>query len=206
MIARLDGTLSEVREDHLLLRAGAITYAVHFPAGDRGAWLEAIGESITLTTLQYFEVQGQGSSMTPRLIGFRRELDRDFFELFTTVKGIGARKALRILQLPCPEVAAAIAAKDAALLTTLPEVGKRTAETIVAELHGKVDPFLDSAGPVASAVESKPRLTPIAQDAIAVLVQLGESAPSAEQRVCEALRQDPALSTADAIVARIYNS
>jgi Holliday junction DNA helicase RuvA len=204
MIARLDGILLEVQDDHLLVRGGSMIYAVHIPAGDRMAWVASVGSAVEITTLHYYEAHGQGSSMIPRLIGFRRAVDRRFFEVFTTVKGIGARKALRMLQLPCSTVAAAIAAKDIALLMSLPEVGKRTAETIVAELNGKVDDFVDPHVMASQSMETKPRLTPIGQDAITVLVQLGESVHTAEQRVREALLADPLLDSADAIVAKVY--
>ncbi|MEM7228506.1 MAG: Holliday junction branch migration protein RuvA [Planctomycetota bacterium] len=207
MIARLNGELLEVRDDHLLVSAGAVCYAVHMPAGDRGAWLDQVGSTVTIETLHYLEAHGQGSSMLPRLIGFRHEVDRRFFEVFTTVKGIGARKALRMLQLPCATVAQAIAMKDVALLVSLPEVGKRTAETIVAELHGKVEEFIDAASQgSARAIETKPALMPIGQDAITVLVQLGESPASAEQRVRDALHADASLDSADAIIAAVYGS
>ncbi len=52
---------------------------------------------ITLTTFQYLESQGQGSSVIPRLVGFQSTAEREFFELFTTVKGIGNRRALRAM-------------------------------------------------------------------------------------------------------------
>jgi len=204
MIAQLHGTLLEARSDHLLVRGGDVTYAVLVPSGDVGVWMDRIGEQVDLTTLHYLEASGQGTSMIPRLIGFRREQDRAFFELFTTVKGIGARKALRMLSLPFGEIADAIAQKDFALLTSLREVGKRTAETIVAELHGKVDPFIDATSSASHSVEPKSRLTPIAQDAITVLVQLGEPVAEAELRVREAMVADPSLSTADAVVSRVY--
>ena len=66
------------------------------------------------------------------------------------------------------EVAGAIQAKDSRFLVDLPEIGKRTAEQIVAELHGKVEAFLGAAPhPMAE-------LSGAGEEAVSVLVQLGE--------------------------------
>ena len=84
--------------------------------------------------------------MIPRLAGFLSVEDRAFFELFTTCKGIGNRKALRAMSLDVGQLAGAISDRDIALLQTLPDIGRRTAETIIATLHGKVDRFLNHRG------------------------------------------------------------
>src|SRR5262245_65553114 len=96
---------------------------------------------MTFHTLMYLQGDGSGGNIEPRLIGFLRPADKKFFEKFITVKGIGPRKALKALALPVGEIAQAIESKDARFLTQLPEIGKRTAEQIVAELSGKVQDF-----------------------------------------------------------------
>jgi Holliday junction DNA helicase RuvA len=182
------------------------------PAADAMSLAARIGEPVRFHTLHYLEGQGQGSSFWPRLIGFQNASDRAFFELFTTVKGIGNRKALRALQLPFGQVAEAIAARDHGLLQSLPEIGKRTAEAICVELKGKVDPFVRSLGApagrqpakagarAAPTVESK--LMAAAHDAVEVLAQLGHSKPVARDMVERVLaREDlPADPTPNAIV------
>ena len=113
MISRLSGTLIRTTEDgRALLRCEAITYEVLVPAADVPGLADREGAAIEFETLHYLESHGQGATMLPRLVGFSTERDRSFFELFTTVKNIGYRKALRALQLPFDEVADAIAAKD----------------------------------------------------------------------------------------------
>ena len=149
---------------------------------------------------------GQGSSFVPRLIGFSSSEARAFFELLTTVKGLGARKALRASSLPYSSIAEAIACRDSGLLTALPEIGKRTAETIIAELSGKVDRFLDAA-PAAldSPGDAGPPGTGIVmRDAVAALTQLGEPKLHARQLVEQAFADDPTIETADALVAAAY--
>jgi hypothetical protein len=113
------------------------------PAADEPRLVPLIGHRVEFHALHYLESHGQGSSFVPRLIGFGSTEERAFFELLTTVKGLGMRKALRALRLPYQAVARAIAAEDLEVLTSLPEIGRRTAQTMVAELGGKVDRFLE---------------------------------------------------------------
>ena len=77
--------------------------------------------------------------------------------------------------MPFGTIAAAIAEKDIDLLKSLPEIGKRTAETIVAELHGKVDRFVELKPLPADRWErSANGRVSLVNDAVAVLTQLGE--------------------------------
>ena len=194
MITRLRGQLVEVTDGQALLEVGAITYQLFIPAADMPALLGRVGEEIELHTLHYLEGGAQGTTLTPRLIGFAEASDRAFFELFTTVKGVGNRKALRALVRPCGELAAAIASSDTDALTALPEIGTRTAQTIIAELSGKVDAYVDA--PLAAG-ETVP---PFAEDAVTILVQMGESHRGARDRVRTALRGDPNIESADQLV------
>jgi Holliday junction DNA helicase RuvA len=205
MISRIEGELVSVGEGRVEVQSGAITYEILVPAADLQRLGASIGQPVTFCTLHFMENHGQGAAYMPRLVGFRSLEDREFFELFTTVKGIGARKALRALQMPFGTIAEAIAARDLGVLQTLPEIGKRTAETIVAELHGKVDRFVElkpwgiAAGQAAD--DGEPA---IVRDAVSVLVQLGEPRLAARKLVDRAIRSDSSISTADALVAAAY--
>src|SRR5690349_11262482 len=143
MISRLEGTLLALENGRALLGAGHITYELMIPGADQQRLNTQLNQTVCFHTLYYFENQNQGAAYVPRLIGFNCPEDRAFFELFTTVKGIGNRKALRSLQLPFGTIASAIAEKDVDLLKSLPEIGKRTAETIIVELSGKVDQYIE---------------------------------------------------------------
>jgi holliday junction DNA helicase RuvA len=202
MITRIEGELIGVSKGRAELRCDSVVYELLIPAIDTQRLGRMIGETMEFHTLHYLESQGQGSSYLPRLIGFSSADDRAFFELFTTVKGLGNRKALRALELPVAEVAAAIAAKDTDILKSLPEIGKRTAETIVAELSGKVDQFVEikSIGdrPVSDAQAA------LIHDAVAVLVQLGETKLVARHLVDRALAVDESITTPDQLVAAAF--
>ncbi len=173
----------------------AITYELLVPAADVPKLLERLGDQIEFHTMHYFEGQSQGTSFIPRLVGFSCDRDREFFQLFTTVKGIGNRKALRSLVRPFVEIATAIANRDLNALTSLPEIGKRSAETIVAELSGKIDRFVGNVMPTVDV-----KMPTFGGDAIAMLVQLGESPQDARKLVELAMDREPTIQTADQLV------
>ena len=151
MITRIDGILEQAGEGTVHVRVGDVVYELLVPACDEAEWMSSVGTSVSLHTLHYLESQGQGASFWPRLIGFREPGDRDFFDLFTSVKGIGMRRALRSIAIPPARIAEAIVVRDTALLMSLPEIGKKTAETMVLELRDKVTSFAMRAGDVGHA-------------------------------------------------------
>lgn len=215
MICRISGKLEVIEGFTATVQptgALGLAYEVMLPAFLADRLKGSVGQVVTLVTFHYLEGQAQGSSFEPRLIGFANARERAFFELFTTVKGIGNRKALRAMSVEPAGIAAAIASKDAKALTKLPEIGKRLAETILAELSGKVESYLAEADIAAfqGAVEAKlpTRRTPAVEEAVAVLVTLGESPVEAERRVGLALARAEQTGTtprtADEIVELLY--
>jgi Holliday junction DNA helicase RuvA len=193
VITRIRGELVELTERSALIHVEHVTYELLVPAVP--TLLSKIGEPIEFFTLHYLEGQSQGSSFLPRLIGFSSEQDRAFFELFTTVKGIGNRKALRALVRPFMETATAIANRDATALISMPEIGKRSAQTIIAELHGKVDVFVTE---ISSTIEVT--MPAYCEDAVSMLVQLGETKRDAKLLVQRAYKIDPEVTSADHLV------
>jgi len=200
VIAAIEGELISVGGQSALIRSGAMTYEVLIPAADAPALAGVIGSNVNFVTLHYLESQGQGSSFWPRLIGFQSVSDRDFFELLTSVKGIGNRKALRALQRSFADIAAMIEQKDFAALQSLPEIGRKTAETIVVELKDKVARFtLGATNPARSTGTAK--LSGAVADAVVVLMQLGESRVVAERLAERAALVVGKSAAAEAIVA-----
>ena len=210
MITRIEGLLDGVEDGCALVKVeGGLTYAVLVPAFAVGRLGGLIGRHVQLHTVYYIESQNQGVTMTPRLAGFLSPGDRAFFELLTTVKGIGRRKALRAMTLDTGMIAEAIAGRDAKLLQSLPEIGKRTAETIVAELSGKVDGFVGSTagGHSTTPPTGKASASPAhraGREALEALVALGENRAAAAQWIDAILRSDDPPTTADELVARVY--
>src|SRR5438105_4941493 len=134
MISSLTGELRRVDEDRVHLQVGPMLCELLVPASDVPLLQAAIDEEMTFHTMLYLEGDAGGGNLEPRLLGFLRPEDKAFFQLFITVKGIGPKKALRALVLPVGEIAQAIESKDAKFLVELPQIGKRMAELIVAEL------------------------------------------------------------------------
>ncbi len=204
MISRIEGQLIQVDGSTALIRCGALTYEVLIPSASQPRLAQMVNETVELQTRHYLEGQSQGSSFIPRLIGFLTEEDRDFFELFITVKGLGVRKALRALQLPFARVAEAIDAKDIDLLKSMPEIGKRLAETIIVTLSGKVDRYVIASSESAGEDAEPDEHAELKHDAVAVLTMLGETKLQAVHLVERALAADADIDTADALVAAAY--
>jgi len=162
---------------------------------------------VTLHTIEQYEGQGQSTTLTPRLIGFTNPAELRFFETLTKVRGLGHRKALKAMARPASWIAAAIQRRDVKALTELPEIGKRLAETIVTELHGKVEAFLDAGALerhiTVDAGAARPASGPT-EAAVAAMVALGETRAEAERLVARAARQAGDDADADALVAAAY--
>ena len=182
MITRLSGLLERVSDGAAVVASGDLAYEVLLPAAEVARLEREVGSRVVLHTIHTLEGVSQGASYRPRLLGFASPEDREFFELFITVRGIGPRKAMRALAIPFPRIAEAIAAGDVGLLSSLPEIGRKMAQTICAELAEKVDPYLRGVAPAAAAAKGDPRRQ-VALDAIEVLVQLGEPRPAARDLV-----------------------
>jgi len=106
MIARITGRLEELHDGVALVAAeGGLWYEVLVPAFDTTALARRAGQEVVLHTIHYVEGDPARGAQTPRLIGFLAESDRAFFRVFTTVKGMGIRRAFwrgRLLRSPRP--------------------------------------------------------------------------------------------------------
>jgi len=213
MLYLLRGTLNEI--------IGAM--AIVAPLGDDARLVEVMlpsyyatelaaseGTPIELYTIEYLESHAQGSSFIPRLIGFPTLEARRFFELFTTVKGIGMRKALRAMAASPADLARAINERDTRFLQSMPELGKRSSETVVAELMGKVDAYVrETSGTPGAEMEAKPTTrieSAAAQRAVSALIRLGEAENDARKLVERVLAGDETLTDADAILAASFEA
>jgi len=194
MIAALSGELRRVDEDRVHLRVGPMLCELLVPASDLTELQASLGEEVTFHTVFYIQGDAGGGSLEPRLIGFLRAQDKDFFEKFVTVKGIGAKTALRALHVPVGEIAEAIETKNARFLSGLKGIGKRTAELMIAELSGKLGALAITTGQrvmtavvrhssedeAAIAVLTSPQMGLRRAEAEALLNRVKQAKPSAE--------------------------
>ena len=222
MIARLAGTLVDLHpEQNLALvepPGGGLIYEVLLPAYLTHRLSTGVGKPVTLHTLHFFESTAQGATMFPRLAGFQSADQKRFFELFVTVKGIGHKKAMRAMIMEPGTLAAAIADRDVKLLQTMPEVGKKLAETMVVTLGDKVDRFVSAsayptggdgagdadAGADGGAAPARSSTAALARETLEVLLQLGENRADAVVLIDRVLAADDAPTEVDRVVAAVY--
>jgi len=193
MIAAVSGELRKVDDNRVELQAGPIVYELRVPAADVEQLGQMIGQELTLHTLLYLEGDPNRGNLEPRMLGFLRRTDKEFFELFTTVKGIGPKTALRALTAEVGQIAAAIESRDLRFLTSLDGIGKRTAELIVAEIGGKAQRFVIERPAAGAAV----RRSAEEEEAVALLVAGGERRSDAELLLVRVKQLHPELKTAN---------
>ena len=141
MITNISGKLSQLTEDRATLQVGPLAYEVLIPDFVRRQLQSNMGEEISLHTIFYLDGNPTQGRLSPRLVGFLSEVEREFFELFCSVDGVGAKKALRAMVRPVKDVATLIENQDVKGLSGLPGVGPATGERIIAKLRRKMPKF-----------------------------------------------------------------
>ncbi len=195
MIAYLEGKILKKAEDRVLLLTHGVGYEVMLP-GYMVERLKPIAEGADLTLYIYH--QQSERQPKPVLIGFHRESEKDFFQRFISVADIGPLKAIKAMDRPVAEIAAAIEAGDARQLSQLKGIGKRTAQKIIASLGGTVDRFVLKTGAPAG-VNATPEET--SAQVYSVLVdQLGQKPAEARRRVDAAVARNPAITDPGALL------
>lgn len=146
MIGRLTGQVIEEGADGtLVVDVGGVGYDVIVPLGTLGRLGESVGASRTVALHIHTHVREDAFL----LYGFSSREDRAAFRALISVSNIGPKIAIGVLSaLPAEELGAAIAEGNAARLTCIPGVGKKTAERMVLELKDKLPKI--AARPVAS--------------------------------------------------------
>ena len=123
MISKITGTLLAVSETDLTVSIDAFEYQVRIPEFVRHQLQRSVGQEISLHTIQYLDGNPNQGRLVPRLVGFSNEAEREFFELFCSVDGMGVTKALRAMIRPVEEVAVTIERQDIKGLSALPGIG-----------------------------------------------------------------------------------
>jgi Holliday junction DNA helicase RuvA len=200
MIAKIEGKLLQLNTDSALVQVGPVGYEVMLPGYCVSALADKIGSNISLCTMEYYEGAPGGGNLVPRIVGFLSVQERDFFTKFITVKGIGIRKALRLLSIPIATIAAAIEDADDKTLQTLDGIGQKMARLIIAELKGKLKAF--AIGPESQRLETG--FKPFQIEALEVLIAWGEKRNEAMELIQIACEKHPNISTAEALVQLVY--
>jgi Holliday junction DNA helicase RuvA len=183
MIGRLSGTLVEKTPPQVLLDVHGVAYEVDVPMSTFYN-LPATGATVTLFT--HLVVREDAHL----LYGFGTENERGAFRQLLKISGIGARTALSVLSgMSVAELAQAVTLQEAARLTRVPGIGKKTAERLLLELKDKLGADLTTAIGVH-------RTPPATSDILHALVALGYS----DKEAVAVMKQLPeGLAVADGI-------
>lgn len=201
MISRISGKVVEKGLNYLVLDLGPLSYQVYIPAcvaQGLDSVLSSDGK-ISLLTYHYYQVE-QAKSI-PILIGFLSQVEKDFFEIFITVSGIGPRAALKALNKPISLIAKAIDEGDLVSLKSLPGIGEQRAKEIVAKLQNKVGKF----GLIQDrALGAKIEVKNISQEALDVLLQLEYKRNEASEMIKKVFATNSDVSTTEELLNLVY--
>lgn len=133
MIGRLRGVLVDRSPAGVVVDVGGVGYEVAMPARD-AAGLPAVGDEVVVHT--HLHVREDQMA----LFGFSSEDGRDTFRRLLTSPGVGPKLALAVLATLTPdEVRSAVVTEDADTLSTVPGIGKRTAQKLILDLRSRLD-------------------------------------------------------------------
>jgi Holliday junction DNA helicase RuvA len=176
MIAHLRGRLIAKHPNQAIVEAGGVGYDVTISVPTFSE-LPAAPAEVSL------HIHTHVREDAIALFGFLRPEEKQLFERLISVSGIGPKLAITILSgMPTPDMVAAIRGNDIARLTRIPGIGKKTAERMVLELRDKLEHF--------GATPAAPPVSPIEEDVISALMNLGYQRGTAERALAAAARKD----------------
>ena len=167
MIAHLRGRLLAKHPNQAIVEAGGVGYDVLISVPTFSE-LPAMGSEVAL----HIHTHVREDALA--LYGFLRAAEKTLFEKLITVSGIGPKLAITILSgMPADEMIGAIRGNDVPKLTRIPGIGRKTAERMVLELRDKLQTFVE--------VPAVPSSSPVEEDVLSALVNLGYQRPAAER-------------------------
>lgn len=207
MITKIVGKLESIKDEYIIVGVNGLYYQVLLPSGlvQKLRSSKDVGDEISLYTLYYIEGGFGMGNQFPKLIGFLNELDREFFEKFITVKGLGEKKALKSLTMPVKNIAVAIELGNTKEISSLPGIGPRMAEKIIAELKGKLSVYaLMKEGEPLTVKHEK--LLDFKDETLEILTeQLGYKKKEAQEMIYTALFKNKNIKSAEELVKEIYS-
>jgi Holliday junction DNA helicase RuvA len=202
LISHLRGRLARKNDltSSVELDVGGVWYSVELPAFVwRALEDREVGDEVEIETFYFVTT----NAPIPRLIGFQRNVERGFFEKLITVPNVGPTTATKALAFSVSTIARWIESGDTVALSKLPAIGKRTAETMVAQLRGKVtveallaDEGFDQTPKPAAVAPSD-----VGRDTTEALVSLGYGRSEAERLVAQVEAESEPTTVEEAIRA-----
>lgn len=203
MISHIRGKIAKRKNSSIIIDAdGGISYEVLIP----GCVMKTLDKNIcpdgTIKLITYHYHHTDPARSIPVLIGFLNEIEKEFFEKFITVSGIGPKAAVKALNASIPQIVKAIADGDLSTLKSLPGIGEQRAKEIVAKLQNKVGKFgLIQEYSAEISVEKAPDFI---EETMDVLLQLQYKKPEANDMVQKALERSPGIKTAEDLLNEVY--
>jgi Holliday junction DNA helicase RuvA len=212
MLTKVRGIVEAVAEESVTLRVEPFEIEILIPEHARRTVQAKLNEPLELHTIFYIEGGAMVARMIPRLVGFLSPIDREFFEVFCSVDGVGVRKALRAMVRPVRELARMIQDQDVKLLATFPGIGEATAERIVAKLRRKVGKYAlivshesTAAASVAQSNGAPENAEPdVIRDTFAALLSVGHTESQARQAIDRVLSGKKKFKSVPDMIEAIY--
>src|SRR3989338_7994653 len=199
MICRIKGSLVKKEENRVIIDLNGIFYEVNIPATVARNLKPDTDNNIELVIYHYFSLeQNRG---VPVLVGFSEELEKDFFEKFISVTGVGPRAALKAFEQPVSAIAQAIEKGDTRFLTSLVGIGNQRAKQIIAHLQGKVGRF---ALIRAEEKPEAPQKTAVIEEAKQILRRLQYNPREIEIMIEKAVAANSSIDTSEELLNEIY--
>jgi Holliday junction DNA helicase RuvA len=168
MIATINGEITQVEDNALIIETGGVGLRVFIPKPLRER--SKAGERIFLHTHLVIREDDW------KLFGFEFQADRELFTILLGVDGVGARTAMAVVStLNIDTVQRAVFNNEPDLLNRVPGVGKKTAQKIVLYLHDKLKP--------ASGLEKIATMSDADSEVLAALTALGYSVVEAQTAI-----------------------
>ena len=181
MIGRISGVLIEKRPPQIIVDCNGVGYEIEAPMTTIWA-LPELNQPVSLYT--HLAVRDDAHL----LYGFSSETERALFRSLLKVNGVGTKMALAILSgMNADAFAECVHAGDAARLTGLPGVGKKTAERLIVEMRDRVSVV---EGERAHDAHHRPRIVDAVEDAVSGLIALGYKPNEASRFVHELDTED----------------
>ena len=202
MISHITGKIRKTKQLGVVVDVNGLSYDVVIPPAVMKSIQKAKSDDGTITLITYHYYQMDQSKAIPVLVGFVNEIEKEFFEHFITVSGVGPKAACRALSQPISVIADAIDRADMALLRTLPGIGEQKAREIIAKLQGKVGKF--------GLIQDRPADGPtnvkedIKDEALGVLLQLQYKKNEARDMIEAAVKRHPDASNCEEILNEVY--
>lgn len=202
MISEINGKIKKKKESSVIIDCNGISYEILVPPAVMKSIDTAKSPEGNINFVTYHYYQMDPSKAMPVLVGFLNEIEREFFEQFIKVSGVGPKAACKALILSFSTIAYAIDSGDMALLKTLPGIGEQKAREIIAKLQGKVGKFClikDSFS------EDFPKVKEdIKEEALGVLLQLQYKKHEAKEMIESAVKRNTKVSSCEEILNEVY--